>query len=128
MHETHSYQRVYWSGAALALLADVGLRLGAGERSLDAAMRHLLRCCAAAPRVWTADAALRELDAWAGSPVFTELAASWLPRAEFPELDALYRRLGLDVIDGEVKIRQSAPAAAVRRAIFARPSGRSADP
>ena len=45
--------------------------------------------------------------------------------AEFPELGALYRKLGLDVIQGEVKIRQSAPAAAVRRAIFARPSGRS---
>ncbi|WP_434421818.1 hypothetical protein [Nannocystis pusilla] len=128
MHETHSYQRVYWSGAALALLANVGLRGGDGERSLDAAMRHLLRCCAHTPRVWTAEAALRELDAWAGSPVFTELATSWLPRAEFPELDAVYRRLGLDVINGEVKIRQSAPAAAVRRAIFARPPGPSAGP
>lgn len=123
MHETHSYQRVYWSGAALALLADVGLRLGGGERSLDAAMRHLLRCCASTPRMWPAAAVLRELDAWAGSPVFTELAGSWLPRAEFPELAALYGKLGLDVIDGEVKIRQSAPAAAVRRAIFARPTG-----
>jgi len=128
MHDTHSYQRVYWSGAALALLADVGLRLGDGERSLDAAMRHLLHCCAASPRMWSAADALRELDAWAGGPVFTELAQSWLPRAEFPELQALYRKLGLDVIDGEVKIRQSAPAAAVRRAIFARPSGRSEGP
>ncbi|WAS93352.1 hypothetical protein [Nannocystis punicea] len=125
MHDNHSYQRVYWSGAALALLADVSLRLGVGERSLDAAMRHLLRCCAKTPRVWTAEAALRELDAWAGSPVFTELAASWLPRAEFPELGPVYRKLGLDVIKGEVQIHPSAPAAAVRRAIFARPSGRS---
>ena len=54
--------------------------------------------------------------------------AAWLPRVEFPELDAVYRRLGLDVINGEVKIRQSAPAAAVRRAIFARPPGPSAGP
>ncbi|MDC0673330.1 hypothetical protein [Nannocystis radixulma] len=124
MHDTHSYQRVYWSGAALALLADVGLRSRGGERSLDAAMRHLLHCCAATPRVWSAESTLRELDAWSGTPVFTDLARSWLPRAEFPELEALYRKLGLDVIKGVVKIRQSAPAAAVRRAIFARPSGR----
>src|SRR5690606_12278885 len=121
MHETHGYQRVYWSGAALALLADVGLRLGPEGRSLDAAMRHLHSCCAATPHVWQADAVLRELDSWAGAPVFTALADRWLPRAEFPQLAALYRKLGLDVIDGEVKIREAAPAAAVRRAIFARP-------
>lgn len=122
MHETHNYQRVYWSGAAIALLADVGLRLGPGERSLDAAMRHLLKCCAATPQVWRADEVLRELDAWAGAPVFTALAGVWLGRAEFPALGALYRKLGLDVINGEVKIRELAPAAAVRRAIFARPA------
>lgn len=121
MHDTHSYQRVYWSGAALALLADVALRERSGERSLDAAMRHLLQCCARTPRVWSAEAALRELDAWAGDRVFTDLASLWLSKAEFPELGQLYGKLGLDVIDGEVKIRQSAPAAAVRRAIFSRP-------
>lgn len=121
MHATHSYQRVYWSGAALALLADVALRTGGGERSLDAAMRHLLRCCAASPRVWTAAATLRELDAWAGQELFTELAARWLSSAEFPDLAPVYRKLGLDVIRGEVKIHPSAPAADVRRAIFARP-------
>jgi hypothetical protein len=44
MHENHAYQRVYWGGAAIALLLDVALR-EAGS-SLDAAMRHLDTCCA----------------------------------------------------------------------------------
>ena len=131
MHDTHSYQRVYWSGAALALLADVELRLGnlgneaaqapARERSLDAAMRHLLHCCTQTPRVWPAADVLRELDIWAESQFFTRLAESWLARADFPALDGVYRNLGLDVIKGEATIRESARAADVRRAIFARP-------
>lgn len=144
MHETHNYQRVYWSGAALALLADVALRTaseparagdhrgadvtageGAGApRSLDAAMRHLLDCCARSPRIWPADEVLGELDRWAGRPLFSELAGAWLGRAEFPEVAPVYRKLGLDVIDGEVTIRQSAPAADVRRAIFTRPGSK----
>ncbi|HEY8377324.1 MAG TPA: hypothetical protein VIK91_12600, partial [Nannocystis sp.] len=149
MHETHSYQRVYWSGAALALLADVALRTGseparAGDdggggaapepgagpsgsgqaRSLDAAMRHLLDCCAKRPRIWSAAEVLAELDRWAGRRLFSELAGLWLGRADFPEVAPVYRKLGLDVIDGVVTIRQSAPAADVRRAIFARPGSK----
>lgn len=121
MHETHSYQRVYWGGAAIALLVDVALRLGGGGRSLDEGMRHLLRCCAHAPRMWPADEVLRELDAWAGRPFFAELAAAWLQASDFPALQDTYRKLGVDVIKGELTLNETAPAADVRRAIFARP-------
>ncbi len=121
MHDTHSYQRVYWGGAAIALLLDVALRTGGGGRSLDEAMRHLLRCCARTPRVWPAEAALRELDTWAGSPIFRQTAATWLRASEFPELQETYRKLGVDVIKGSLTLNETAPAADVRRAIFARP-------
>lgn len=119
MHETRSYQRVYWGGAAIALLADVDLR--AGERSLDGAMQHLRRCCAHAPRLWSATDLLRELDAWAARPVFVALASAWLRAPEFPDLEEVYRKLGVDVIKGIVTLHDAAPAADVRRAIFARP-------
>jgi hypothetical protein len=119
MHETRSYQRVYWGGAAIALLADVGLR--ERERSLDGAMQHLRRCCARQPRVWPAPDVLRELDAWAAGPVFVALAGAWLRATEFPDLQEVYRKLGVDVIKGDVTLHEAAPAADVRRAIFARP-------
>lgn len=120
MHETHSYQRVYWGGAAIALLADVGLRL-AGGGSLDAAMRHLQACCSQSPRIWPTDAVLRELDVWAGRATFAPLAGVWLRARDFPDLEETYRKLGLDVVKGELSVNETAPAADVRRAIFARP-------
>lgn len=120
MHERRSYQRVYWSGAALALLADLALR-SAGKGSLDAAMRHLQRCCAGASRMWPASEVLRELDAWVGKPLFVELAAAWLPSDAFPSVESVYGKLGLDVIKGELTLDENASDAATRRAIFARP-------
>ncbi len=43
MHERHEYFRVYWAGAALALLLDVEARRASGGRvSLDDAMRALV--------------------------------------------------------------------------------------
>lgn len=121
MHDTRSYQRVYWGGAAIALLLDVALRSGSGGRSLDDAMRHLLRCCARASHMWPARSVLRELDAWAGRPIFSETAGAWLREAAFPDVAETYRKLGVDVIQGELTIHETAPAADVRRAIFARP-------
>lgn len=120
MHDTHSYQRVYWGGAAIALLADTALRT-AGKGSLDAAMIHLRDCCAGTPRIWSPAEVLQELDVWAQEPFFAPLAGAWLRASDFPDLAETYRKLGLDVIKGELSLNETAPAADVRRAIFARP-------
>lgn len=131
MHDNHAYQRVYWGGAAIALVSDVALR-EAGT-SLDAAMRHLDACCGEAPRIWTADAVLRELDRWLASavaapapslvrlvePVLQRTGGPWSgPEGSFPELSAVYRKLGVNMVDGEPTLDESASIAHVRRAIF----------
>ncbi len=117
MHDNGAYQRVYWGGAAIALLADVALR-EAGS-SLDAAMRELRRCCAATPQIWPAEQVLTTLDVWLdGGPRLRPLVGPILRSAGFPELTAIYRKLGVSMVNGELTLDESAPLAHLRRAIF----------
>lgn len=121
MHETHAYQRVYWGGAAIALLADVEMRLESkGARSLDDAMKELRRCCGDAEHQWEATKLLEHLDAWYGRPLFTETASAVLRRTDFPDVEATLARLGITKgIHGEARLDDEHPAAAIRRAIMA---------
>jgi hypothetical protein len=121
MHETHAYQRVYWGGAAIALFADIEIRLETGgTRSLDDAMKELRRCCGDAAHLWKAEALLARLDAWYGRPLFTRTAQAVLDQRGFPDVEAALARLGVHAgIDGTVVLDDEHPAAAHRRAIMA---------
>ena len=122
MHVNHAYQRVYWGGAAIALLADVTLREAGG--SLDDAMRALQRCCAATLRIWPSGQILQALDdsgASHGYPSLTALSGPILRSADFPDLTPIYRKLGVSMVNGEPTLDESAPIAPLRRAIFTQP-------
>jgi len=130
MHDNAAYQRVYWGGAAIALLADGALReVGS---SLDAAMRELQRCCAATPRIWPAEQVLATLDSWLDTGLDARarstrlrlgaLAGPILRSVDFPDLTPIYRKLGVSVVNGELTLDESAPLAHLRRAIFTSPA------
>ncbi len=136
MHENFAYQRVYWGGAAIALLADVALR-EAGS-SLDAGMRQLQRCCAPTLRVWPAGQILQAMDdsgpALQGprgqpnlaapnlaAPKLEALSSPILRSVAFPDLTPIYRKLGVSMVDGVPTLDESAPVAHLRRAIFSPP-------
>ncbi|MEX1367855.1 MAG: hypothetical protein AB1Z98_32300 [Nannocystaceae bacterium] len=122
MHETHAYQRVYWGGASVALLADVKMRLRADDgRGLDDAMQHLRQCCGDAQHLWKAQDLLERLDAWYGRPLFTETAATVLAGRELPDVAAAMAQLGVQVRDGQVTLDDAHPGATARRAIMAPP-------
>ena len=125
MHQHGAYQRVYWGGAAIALIADVALRT-AGS-SLDRGMRHLQRCCAHTPRIWSAAQVLEAMDGIRSSPSVARpnvqtLSGPILRSAAFPDLTAIYRKLGVVVVDGEPTLDESASLAQIRRAIFTQAS------
>ena len=61
MGETHEYWRVYWAGAAIAMIADVALRQHAGAPTLDEQMRAIRDCCLHSTRTWPAMALLAEV-------------------------------------------------------------------
>jgi len=121
MHETHAYQRVYWGGAAIALMVDVEMRLETnGARGLDDAMRELRRCCGDAEHQWSARALLEHLDQWYGRPLFTSTAEAVLQESGFPDMKATLARLGVaEGVLGETRLDDEHPAAAIRRAIMA---------
>jgi len=85
--------RVYWSGAAMALLADLSLRKEG--LSLDYAMSEFQRCCLPAGNLWSTDEYMAKLDELTGTTVFTILHDKYLYADEFPDMQEAYKELGL---------------------------------
>jgi hypothetical protein len=112
--------KVYWSGAALALMADVALReRSGGEESLDTVLEHFQSCCLPSQDAWSGPEFLAKLDSLAGEPVFMPLYRRYADTAGFPDTTGLFERLGLSVHDGVVSVRRKAELEAVREAIVA---------
>ncbi len=123
MMRDHSFMRVYWSGAAIALLADVELRRRSrGAKSLDTALAAFRDCCLPSDRSWSARELMRRLDRLTGETVFMKLYRAHVDSDDFPDLRAVYRELGLQPM-GATKLRldPTAPGATIRRAIMTAP-------
>jgi predicted metalloprotease with PDZ domain len=117
----------YWGGALFALLADVNIRTASqGARSLDDVLRAVLDREGDATHASRLVDFLRDGDAAAGNHELTAVYASWAVRGENPDLDGLWKRLGISGVDavhatgGRVDLHDDAPWAAVRKAIGAR--------
>ena len=111
--------RIYWSGAAIMLKADVELRRQTdGRQSLDTALAAFAECCIAPGRVWQADELLRRLDRLTGTRIFSSLRRRYERSDEFPEVTTTLRRLGVVERDSRVRLDEEAPLAGVRDAIM----------
>lgn len=88
MHATRAFSRVYWAGAAIALLFDVALRTQ-GRGSLDARLAPL---ATRRDETMTALEVVRALDE---DGALTAIAERWVASASFPDLDEAYVALGL---------------------------------
>jgi hypothetical protein len=121
MFEKHSFSRVYWAGAAFALLADAELRERTrGHRTLDDVMRGLTECCAHNARPMAARAVIAEMDRIAGVPVFSELMQRYVQGPKPPDLGPLFSRLGISTGPDGIKFSE-AEQAATRDAIMRGP-------
>ena len=112
--------KIYWAGAAIALMADVQLReLSGGKESLDDILDKLQLCCLPSERVWSGPELFAQLDALASAPVFMPLYRRFADTAGFPDTSNIFERLGLSVSDGEVRIRIPAKLRSIRKSILA---------
>jgi hypothetical protein len=116
MMRERAFMRVYWSGAAIALLADLELRQE--NQSLDQALSALHQCCLSSNRKWTGAEIMQKLDELTHTEVFSRLYDAYFHSDEFPDLDSAYRQLGLVVDKGSIRFADSAPLAQIRRAIM----------
>ena len=116
--------KIYWSGAAIALLADVELReRSGGTESLDVVLDRLQRCCLPSTRTWSGPQLFAKLDSLVEEPVFMPLYRHYANRSGFPDFEPALRRLGVVVEGDRARLQKDAELAAIREAIAAKHGG-----
>lgn len=115
LFQTHRYTRLYWGGACLAFIADAAIRTRTGgKRSLDDVMLQLRKQSLKEPM--SEEEIVAVLDAETGN----RLASRTLHERRAIPLADWYRRFGVEPTGPKsVKLNDSAPQAALRRAIMA---------
>jgi len=126
LDRTPTWGRRYWGGALFALTADIEIRRRTQERiGLQQALRAILSAGGNHEQDWSVDKILATGDAATGQTVLSELYAAWREAPVRPDLDALWRQLG--VIPGTnptqdgVTFDNATPLAKTRRAIETAP-------
>ena len=110
--------KIYWSGAAIALMADVTLReRSGGTQTLDDVMERLQFCCLPSDRTWSGPELFETLDLLAGTQVFMPLYRRYADTAGFPDTRPVFERLGLAVSSDKVSVRRGGELQHIRTAI-----------
>ena len=113
-----SLMKIYWSGAAMFMKADVELRRrSGGAKSLDNVLDDMQRCCLPSPRVWTAEELFRKLDTLVDEPLFMPLYRRYADAPGFPDYRKTFDELGLTVRRDTVYLNDSAELAGLRDSI-----------
>jgi M61 glycyl aminopeptidase len=119
MTASRKFMRVYWSGAAIALLADVELRLRTrNQTSLSSVLAQFADCCLSAAREWTAQEFMQRLDELAGVPVFVPLLTRYVAAVAFPDLAPAYAVLGLRATGTRLEFLEGGAEQRLRAAIM----------
>jgi hypothetical protein len=115
---THTWGRTYWGGALFCLLADIEIRKRTeNRRGLEDALRGILRAGGNIESEWPLSRALATADRAAGVTVLEDLYATMRAAPAAPDLNKLWRDLGVERRTGTVAFDDSAPLAAIRKAI-----------
>lgn len=114
-----STMRVYWSGAALMLMADMQLRQATdGRQSLDTALQSLSVCCMANGKTWRARELFERLDELTGTDILIGLYQKHVHEHGFPDMRSALDDLGVDARNNRVRLSDDAPLRDVRTAIM----------
>ena len=123
LDNTDTWGRKYWGGAMFCLMADIEIRKATGNRlGLQDAMRGVLAAGGSHEVDWSIERILATADKAVGVNVLTHLHNEWGRKPIAPDLDRLWRDLGLRNKDGRVEFDSAAPLAAIREAITERRS------
>ena len=111
--------RVYWSGAALMLMADMQLRQTTdGLQSLDTALRSLSACCMENGKTWRAREMFAQLDGLTRTEIFMDLYQKYVHSIDFPDMRPAWKNLGINTRGDQVFLSEDAPLAKIRNAIM----------
>jgi predicted metalloprotease with PDZ domain len=123
LDNTDTWGRKYWGGAMFCLMADIEIRKATGNRlGLQDAMRGVLAAGGSHEVDWSIERILATADKAVGVNVLTPLHNEWGRKPVAPDLDQLWRDLGLRNKNGSLEFDSAAPLAAIREAITQRRS------
>ena len=110
--------KIYWSGAAIALLADIELRQRSdGGQSLDSVLGQLQQCCLPSSRRWSGTRLFEKLDSFLDTPVFMPLYRQYANAQGFPDMQPVLQGLGVRLGSDEAALDNEQPLSSIRRAI-----------
>ena len=114
------WDATYWGGALFCFLADVEIRQRTdNKKSLDDALRGIVKAGGDVRVSWSIDRAFKAGDAAVGVPVLEELYAKMSNAPVQVDLPALFKRLGVSGTKDRVAYDDAAPLAAIRKGITA---------
>ncbi len=118
LDNTDTWGRKYWGGAMFCLMADIEIRKATGNRlGLQDAMRGVIAAGGNHEVDWPIERILATADKAVGLKVLARLHDTWGSKPVAPDLDALWRDLGLRLRNGNIVFDDTAPLAAIRAAI-----------
>ncbi len=118
LDHTRSWGATYWGGTLFCLLADVEIRQMSGnKKSLDDALRAIVASGGNHLARWSIEKTLDTGDRAIGGHVLRDLHRRMGARGENIDLEALLKRLGVEMRNGRVIFEEDAPLASIRRAL-----------
>ena len=118
LDHTATWGRTYWGGALFYLMADVQIREKTHNRhGLQDALRAVVAAGGNVTVAWPLEKGFALGDKAVGVSVLEDLYAAWKDKPVAVDLDALWNKLGVALVDGKVVYDDKAPDAAIRKAI-----------
>jgi hypothetical protein len=123
LDHTHTWARTYWGGALFCFLADVQIHQRTDNRfGLQDGLRAVLQASGGMSADWNINRVFAVADAATGTHVLEELYAQMKDRPVTPDLQQLWQELGVQREGSQIRLREDAPLAAVRRSIMQGPA------
>ena len=115
---TPTWGRTYWGGALFCLRADVEMRRRSGNRrGLEHALRAISSAGGTIEKSWDIDRVIAVGDGAVGAPVLRDLYDGMKDKPVTVDLEAIWKELGVIRKGRSITFDDSAPLAAVRKAI-----------
>jgi hypothetical protein len=118
-----TWGRIYWGGALFCLLADIDIRRKTENRmGLQDAMRGVLAAGGNHEVEWSISRILATADKATGQTVMTDLYNDMRAKPVRPDMERLWRELGVEVAADDISLDDKAPLASIRAALTQRRS------
>ena len=118
LDQTHTWASTYWGGALFCMMADIRIRQETNNRKgLQDALRAVVAAGGTIDEDWPIEKAFAIGDKATGTAVLSTLYHSMGENSRTVDLDALWKELGVGVVNGIVVLDDKAPLANLREGI-----------